>query len=302
MESAESGIRIETVGDGTADSMTLRFVGENENGSVLHELRAAHVAEALQGLVGIAGDFARAGAFGDGPAGSEVLVRPAEEGAFLLEVVRAVEGEVAVGAPTLGAVVWWATRSARAEVANFEYLENGKVKILWQDNTAEEVPKAVWEELSKRKRRRKKQLRQIMAALSDPRVSSLEVQSVPDGGERVDGPVVPDYVLEKSDYMAVKPEIDVEETQQTFGVEGQLSAIDFDNPDKWRVKTVHGTRAATVEDQGFLARIASGLAVRKSDIFWLQIRIDTTKKNGHTRNKWVVVKVESHRRAAHDDD
>ena len=45
------------------DTLTLRFTGDDENGSTLHELRAAHVAEVLQGLVGIASDFGKAGVF-----------------------------------------------------------------------------------------------------------------------------------------------------------------------------------------------------------------------------------------------
>lgn len=39
------------------DTLTLRFTGEDENGVAIHELRAAHVAEVLQGLVGLTSDF-----------------------------------------------------------------------------------------------------------------------------------------------------------------------------------------------------------------------------------------------------
>ena len=63
------------------DSLTLRFAGDGRDGGELHELRATHVAEVLQGLVGISSDFEMAGAFGDdGPTGSEILVRPPEVG------------------------------------------------------------------------------------------------------------------------------------------------------------------------------------------------------------------------------
>ena len=125
---------------GVVDSLTLRFVGQEKDGTELHELRAAHVAEVLQGLVGLSSDFTKAGVFGeDGPATSEVLVRPPQEGSFLIEVVRFVQenqeviaaSATAAGVPTLSQVIWWATQSARADVADFNYLDNGKVKITW---------------------------------------------------------------------------------------------------------------------------------------------------------------------------
>jgi len=73
------------------ESLTLRFEGKAEDGGALHELRASHVAEVLQGLVGLSSDFAKAGVFGDGPVGSELLVRPPKEGSFLIEVLRVVQ-------------------------------------------------------------------------------------------------------------------------------------------------------------------------------------------------------------------
>ncbi|MBL3689481.1 hypothetical protein D3226_05835 [Leucobacter chromiireducens subsp. chromiireducens] len=297
------------IDDDVVDTLTLRFVGEDEEGSAIHELRAAHVAEVLQGVVGLASDFDKAGVFSpEGPSGSEVLVRPAKEGSFLIEVVRVLsenwETAVAAGGiPSLSTVIWWATRSARADVKDFDYLENGNVKVTWQDDTAQEVPAAAWEELQKRTRRRKKQLRQIMAPLSDPNVTSLEVASPASEEDedtaQDDAPEV--FVLTRPDYNAVKPEDDIEETQEIFEVEAQMSAIDFDDPTKWRVRTKDRSRSASVEDQVFLGRVANGLAIRKNDIFRLRIREDVTKKNGRTRTAWTVLRVESYRRAAGDE-
>lgn len=297
------------LGDGIVDTLTLRFVGEEKDGTALHELRAAHVAEVLQGLVGLSNDFAKAGVFGDGPAGSEVLVRPAKQGSFLIEVLRIVQdnqeaiaaGAGATGVPTLSQVIWWATRTARADVSDFEYLENGNVKVTWQDNTVQEVPLPAWQELQKRDRRRKKQLRQIMAPLSDARVSSVEVQSPPAPDVEAAEDAEP-YTLTKPDYDAVRSDDEISEHQDIFDTEAQMSAIDFDNPTRWRVKTKDTTRAATVEDEDFLGRVANGLAIRKSDIFRLRVRQDTVEKDGRTRRTWTVLKVESFRRAAHDDD
>lgn len=294
------------------DTLTLRFTGEDEDGVAIHELRAAHVAEVLQGLVGLTSDFDKAGVFNpEGPGGSEVLVRPAQEGSFLIEVVRVVtenwEPMVAVGTaagiPSLGSVIWWATKSARAEVQDFDYLENGNVKITWQDDSAQEVPAAAWEELNKRNRRRKKQLRQVMAPLSDAKVSALEVASTPeDESEDVPDHAPETYILTRPDYDAVRPDDEIQETQEIFEVEAQMSAIDFEDPTKWRVRTKDTKRSATVEDQDFLGRVARGLAIRKNDIFRLRIREDATRKNGRTRTVWTVLRVDNHRRAAGDDD
>jgi hypothetical protein len=296
--------------DGPADSVTLRFVGEEKDGGELHELRAAHVAEVLQGLVGLSSDFGKAGAFGDGPFGSEVLVRPAQEGSFLIEVVRTVQHadpEVVaawtgvLGVPSLGTVLLWATKSMRADVSDFEYLDNGNVKVSWQDDTVDEIPLAAWQELNKRKRRRKKQLQQIMAPLSDSQVSSLEVQH-PSAAEVEAGEATESFTLTRPDYDAANPADEIDERQDIFDVEAQMSAIDFDNPTRWRVKTAEQTRNATVEDPDFLGRVANGLAIRKSDIFRLKVREDAIEKNGRTRRTWTVLEVESFRRAAHDDD
>lgn len=294
------------------DTLTLRFTGEDENGVSIHELRAAHVAEVLMGLVGITSDFDKAGVFDDeGPSGSEVLVRPAQEGSFLIEVVRVVSEnlEVAVaagtvtGVPSLGSLIWWANRSARAEVKDFAYLENGNVKVTWQDDSAQEVPPAAWAELNKRSRRRKKQLRQIMAPLSDPDITALEVArpDEPDSvAPTVDAPEV--FVLARPDYDAVRPDDEIEENRDFFEIEAQMSAIDFDDPTKWRVKTTDRTRAATVEDREFLGRVALGLPIRKSDVFRLHIREDSVRKNGRTRTTWTVLRVVSHRRSTDGDD
>lgn len=291
------------------ESLTLRFEGKAEDGSALHELRASHVAEVLQGLVGLSSDFAKADVFGDGPVGSELLVRPPKEGSFLIEVLRVIQENpemvttiaTAAGVPTLSQVIWWATKSVRADVADFTPLENGNVKVSWQDGTAQEVPRPAWDELQKRDKRRKKQLRQIMAPLSDAQVSSVEIQGSPTD-EPEPGEAHEVFTLTRPDYDAVRPDDDISESQNIFEIEAQMSAIDFDNPTKWRVRTKDSSRAAIVEDTTFLNRVASGLAIRKSDIFKLKVREDIIEKNGKTRRTWTVLKVESYRKAANDDD
>ncbi len=306
-----------------ADSLTLRFQGQDEGGGELHELRASHVAEVLQGLVGLTSDFDKAGVFHEeGPASAEVLVRPAKEGSFLIEVVRVVTENwdtvkatadtvaataTAAGVPSLSAILWWATKSVRADVKDFTYLENGNVKVTWQDDSSEEIPAAAWKELQTRKRRRKKQLRQIMAPLSDPRVAELDVaapaEPEADADQSAEQESSPQkFVLKRADYDAVRPEDEIKETSDVFEVQARMSAIDFDDPTKWRVKPEGRARTVTVTDEKFLRQVAQGLAITRQDTFALQVREDITVKNGSTRTKWIVEKVERIRRADSGDE
>lgn len=295
------------------DSMILRFAGEDGEGRDLHELHASHVSEVLQGLVELTKDFDEQGVFHDPDVVGEsmVYVKPAEEGSFLIEVFRVLSDgldaygqAVAVGgAPTLATIFAWSTRSARADVADFDELPNGNIKIKWQDNTAQEVTPEVWKALNKNPRRRKKQLRKIMKPLDDDRVTSLEVSDPTTQGadDDRDTPTVV-ATLGKEDYAAVYPSDEIEEFEDFFEGEAQMSAIDFDNPEKWKVKTRGQTRQATVEDEDFLKSVTKGLAISRDDIFWVRIREDRIKKNGRNRTYWTVLSVEWHRRNRGDND
>ena len=289
------------------DSVTLRFAGDEKSDADLHELRAADVAEVLQGLSSLVSDFDKAGAFHDeGPADSVVLVRPPQEGSFIIEAIRVASENwetiaAVTGIPSVATIIQLATKSMRADVQDFEHLENGNVKIAWQDGTVHEVSRAVWEELNKRKRRRKKQLREIMAPLGDDRVSELDVSGAPAREAESVSPPEP-FVLTRDDYDSVAPTDEVDESEETFEVEAQMQAIDFGDPTRWKVKAAGQTRKATVDDADFLRRVAQGLAISSSDIFQLRIRADKIVKNGRGRTTWTVLKVESHRRTAGDNN
>ncbi|MCV7081277.1 hypothetical protein BST26_14350 [Mycolicibacterium insubricum] len=292
------------------DTVTLRFAADAN--SDLHELRATDVAQVLQGLAGIVGDFDKAHVFHDeGPANSVVFVRPPQEGSFIIEAVRVASehwetvktvGKYA-GPPTIAQAIWWSTKSMRADVKSFQHLENGNVKVDWQDNTSEEIPAAAWEELNKRKRRRKKQLREIMAPLGDARVTELDVSSPPPRRDALPSVAPTQVVLTREDYDSVAPTDDIAERAETFEVLARMQTIDFADSTKWRVKPSGGhARKAVVADAEFLKKVAKGLAISNTDVFRLQIREDTIVKNGRTRSSWTVLKVESHRRTAGDDD
>lgn len=126
----------------------------------------------LQGLVEFTGQMAAAGLFGDGIP-PEVRVRPTQEGSFIIEAVlhwTAANPEVAAGVvmpPAAGLVVALraAVRRLRAAPSDFDYLPNGNVKIRWGDETVDEVPQGVWNELNKNRRRRKRTLRKLLGPL-----------------------------------------------------------------------------------------------------------------------------------------
>lgn len=302
----------EAINSRIIDSLTLRFTGKETNGDSLHELRASHVAKVLEGLVELTGDFENAGVFHDPDqhVDTEVLVRPAQEGSFLIEVVRAAAenpeqtGLVSAtfGIPSIGSIIWWATKSMRADVEDFEYLDNGNVKIKWQDNTVDEVPPAAWEELKKHRRRRKKQLRKIMAPLADGRVTEVEVAARPKPDEDGVTPEATKYTLGKTDYDTVRPDDEVRE--EHFFIEGnaQLAAVDFDDPTQWKVRLNNRSRKAVIEDAEFLQAVGGGLSISRDDVFRVHVREDRTTKNGRTRTKWTVLSVELGRRNRGDDN
>lgn len=271
--------------------LTLRFEGHPESKYPLHELRAEHVADVLEGISELVQDFDKAGAFhNSGPSSRDLMVRPAKEGSFLLEVVQLVvdnpgETFAALGLPSISQITWWALRMAKDQVKDFSYLDNGNVKINWAGGTASEVTRPVWEELNKRTRRRKKQLRNILRPLEDARVSGLETSSTADTTGQTEH-------YDKDDYKAVKPSEDKEESFDIFTIEGTLSAIDFDDPDRWKVSTAIGKRVATVEDEEFLLAVHEGMNLSRSDSYQLRIREDKVTKNGYTTKKWTILRIQ----------
>lgn len=276
--------------------ITLRFDGENPDGTPLHELKADHVSDVLEGLSELVNDLEKAGAFHDkGPDALELYVRPVKQGSFVIEVVEVLDtyaGHATTwGLPSVGGAIWAATRIFRDQLTDFEYLDNGNVKINWRDGSVNEVSVPVWEELNKRTRKRKKQLRKIMRPLEDPRVTVLEATDRENSGDQEQ------FSLTKADYVSVKPSEEIEESYDIFEITGSLSAIDFDDPDRWKVNTNIAKRVATVEDEDFLEEVANGLPLSSGQEYLLRIREDKVTKNGRTTKKWTILKIQEE-----DDD
>lgn len=288
--------------------LTLRFNGSNPDGKSLHELRAEHVSDVLEGISDLVQDFDRAGAFhNSGPNDRDIFVRPAKEGSFVIELVQVIVDSplaqaaaddpsgvaTALGLPTLGQILWTATRFFKDQVKDFDKLDDGSVKIHWTDGTASEVSSEVWAELNKRTRRRKKQIRKIMRPLEDGRVTSLEARNGSDLNEE------PLASFTKADYKAVEENDDEKEEFDIFETQGQLSAIDFDDADRWKIRTAFDTRVATVEDEDFLAEVENGLNLNGTDSYDIKIREDRVTKNGRTTKKWTILKIQK-KEKSHD--
>lgn len=286
----------------------LRFADE---AGAVHDLSAAQLAEVLQGLVEFTGQMARAGLFGDGIP-PEVRVRPAQEGSFVLTAVLqwATENAVGIGAITtvvtapaaaLTIAIKTAVRRLRAESADVVPLENGNVKVMWTDGTANELTPEVWKVLSKEHRPRKRALRKLLAPLSDE-ATRLEIR---DGRPDQDIEEVletePTVVGDRNDYRAAAVESDdEEESRRTFEVEAMLSSIDFRPGEKWRVRTAHGSRQATIEDDDFLRDLDAGMALHKNDLFSVEVLEVATTRNGRTMREWALTKVTRKRRGGDD--
>ncbi|QDP97506.1 hypothetical protein FOE78_17715 [Microlunatus elymi] len=290
--------------------LALKFEGE-EKGDLV-EVSAAQLAESLQGLVELASIAAKHGAFGDAPP-PEVMVLPPERGSF--EIVAILQWAVqnpgdayTIGSGTLGTFVFVAgmlTKGLRAHPNDYEYLDNGNVKVLWSDKTVDEVPAAAWDALQKEKRRSKKALRKLMAPMSGNALT-LEIESRPDAVPS-DRLLSKDYVamtVDRDDYRAAAVRHDEDEppTSEVFEAEGRLERIDFGAGKPWKVTTSHGSRKATVEDSEFLKRVNEGLALKKTDIFRFQIREVSESKNGRRKVDWFIEKVLSHRKGGDDSD
>jgi len=276
----------------------------------LNSLRAEELAQALQGLSELVSDYARAGALGEGPP-PEVRIEPTKEGSFIVEAYlswgldwETTANIITTVAPPTGGLSWListATKSMRAKPADVQYLDDGRVNLTWTDGETQVIPGAAWEELNResRRKRRKKQLRKIMAPLSDD-ADVLEIRSGTDAEVSTEDP---EFVATKDDYrVAVQETPDTEESTDVFDTEVQVEALDFTTDGKWRIRLAGGSRQAFMDDEEFRKKIDGGLPISKEDTFRMQIRVDSVMKNERRRNEYTIEKVLKHTRRSDDDD
>lgn len=286
-----------------------------DDDGTLHDVDAAELAEALQGLVEFTGQMARTGLFGEG-APPRVRVRPPSSGSVTITTILHFAHEnpeiaTAMYVTAAGAVAQTlrvAVRLLRDEpVVDFEHLDNDMVKIEWKGGEAQEVPLKTWNELNAGKKRTRRALAKIMRPLGGD-VTKLEVRSA--GTEASPAEVTaaePELVLDRADYaQAVVEEPDPEDEIQYFEVEAALLAVDFRRGEKWRIETRQGdrrrARSAHMEDEEFLLRLDRGLRLSKNDILRLRIREVSSVTKGRTSTEWTIVEVVSQRRGVGDGE
>lgn len=287
----------------------LRFADHDDQ---VKAINAAELAEVLEGMVSFTSDMAKAGLFGGGLE-PVVRVRPPKEGSFVIEFIVNMMNTDPVGTTglimTAGGGVTQAVRMGikrlrGVEVTDFDYLDNGNVKVQWAGGTVDEIPRGAWKKLNTMSRKTRAELRKIMAPLSDD-VDKLEVR---DGSlEESTAELLatqPDVIADRADYRQAAVEVDeVEDGSRTFVTEAVLKSIDFRPGEKWRVATTNeGTRLATMDDEEFLRDLEHGHPIHKNDIFEVQIRETTTTKNGRSKTEWSLIDVQRKRRGADSDD
>ncbi|QNE44321.1 hypothetical protein F1C15_11320 [Frigoribacterium sp. NBH87] len=283
----------------------LRFA--DEEGS-LHALNAAEVAQVLQGVVEFTDGLAKRGAFGDGMPPT-VLVRPAQQGSFVLEAVLAwsaahpevVGMYMGAGGVVVKSIDAGLKKLRGVRVTDMERSGDGLVKLNWSDGDVSEVPESAWEQLNTMPRKTRKALAKIMTPLGDAadRLELREAAVDEDSDAVMSAPAA--SIATRSDYREAVHEVDdTDQSTETFSAEASFGSIDFENSEKWRVSTIRGTRQATIEDGDFLQRIDAGEAIHKNDLFEVTIREERVTTNGRTKTDWFVVDARLTRRG--DDD
>ncbi|PNW10628.1 hypothetical protein C1632_02390 [Microbacterium testaceum] len=296
--------------------------GETEN-----QIGAYELAQTLEGLVELTKELSKSGEFGNGPA-PDLRVRPVQQGSFVLEAVVWLQDNPITGAG-LGLAGVAATAAAKQvgtaagkaivdavavgvrqlrgqKPVNFEPLENGDVKVTWEDKSVSQVRGATWDKLQKMKRPTRKALQKLLAPLNDD-ATRLELRDAPEGtstNEILSQP--PEAIARREDYLetTVEPD-DSFEDEDWFESEARIRSLDFDNNRKWRVETTgHGTRQAIIEDVNFLANLdRPGEAIHQNDIFWIKVREVRSKERGrNATTEWIVTEVKRTKRGASDGD
>lgn len=292
---------------GNDNLIQFRFASTDHD---IDSLRANEVADAITGLMELAGHLATEGALGDGPA-PEIRMHPPKEGSFVLEAVLGWAGENPEGAYTIvggmgtqmAHYVGMLVRYHRNEVTEKTDQEDGTVLLTFKDDTVEEVSRPTWKALSKQKRKTKKALRNLLRPMNDE-AERMEVRhGSSEESEAVSShPSV--FTAERSDYAMVAP--DPEETEEniwTFTAEATIISPDFREGEKWRIRVKgENPRLATMEDEEFLMKIDEGFQIGKNDIFDITIREVSTRKNGRLNRDWYIETVNRTRQGAGDDD
>lgn len=285
----------------------LRYFNEDNS---LGEISAAELSDALSGVVELTSQMHKAGLFGNAVP-PEVKARPAEKGSFVLTtVIEFISSDpLIVGAlySTAGSALLLVVGAGikllrgvciRSQVAT----GYGTMAITWEDGSFDELPISAWRKLSTMPNQTKKAFRKLMAPLSDE-ATMLEMR---DGAVDKDSQELSQQpaaaTATRDDYRAATYEEEVDEPDiDRFEAEAQFVNVDFEDGERWRIRTPRGERKVSIEDQDFLRRVSRNEPISKNNIYRVWIREESAVSNGRRSTTWALESVELVREGKRDD-
>lgn len=285
----------------------LRYLNEDNS---LSEISAAELSDALSGVVELTSQMHKAGLFGNAVP-PEVKARPAERGSFVLTtVIEFISSDpLIVGAlySTAGSALLLVVNAGikllrGVKVRGQVTTDHGTVIVTWEDGSFEELPMSAWRKLERMPNQTKKAFRKLMAPLSDE-ATTVELR---DGTVDRDSQELSQQparaTATRSDYRAAAYEEEAEEPEvDHFEAEAQFVNVDFEDGERWRIKTRRGERKVVIEDQDFLRRVSRNEPISKDNIYRVEIREESTVSNGRRSTVWALESVELVREGSRDD-
>lgn len=287
--------------DSSVEVFQMRFKDSSDG---VTEISAWELADAIEGVAGFAEEMAKKGVFGEGIQ-PEVLVRPMQEGSFVIDFLVPVanyfqenqEGIIAGAVGGAGTLFYDQIRTGINQIrgitpTDFEHLNNGMVKIHWQDGVATETTEEAWTELQTMRKKTRKNLEKIISPLR----SSADTVEFRGGAPEEDTEQIMDSTpiasIDSSEYReVVTAPHPVDEYEQEISAEATFESVDFKPGGKWRIASTAGKRQVTIEDENFLRLLDSGLKIGKDDIYEVTIKETQTVSAGRTNVTWALTNI-----------
>lgn len=281
---------------GSTELVQLRYLHTEHE---LESLSATDFVAAVQGAVSLVEACAEAGAYGELRATPEVRVGPPKSGSVIIDVLVTVVQDnsdqlLFGGVPSVGALTLLGLKRLlkknRGEMTDFDYLPNGNVKISWAVGPPEEVTHDEWKLFSQETRKTRKALEGILAPLRGD-ANRLEARDA--------DPASPaqKVVATPEDVVALDTAVESQALPYDLDIVTKVNMFRSQPSRSWGINTQDGPRTASMEDEEFGAKLASGLRVSENDEFTLVVRVEPKEYTGAANDKYRIVKVRDFRRA-----
>lgn len=305
-----------------ASLVQFRFVGGRAD---QHAIEAEDFSDCLRGLVDLAKVLESEGALGRN-AKSELLVDPVRPGSLIVDIWAAVTsgqpdlwgsldlwGAVVDGgvAGFIGLAIETGRRMFRDEVDDFDYLDNGNVKLTFRHGPPTEVPSGVWDALNRNRSKTRRALRRLMSTMdkSDSGGADvLEVRTGAPGASSEDVSTGPARItMTQRDYEAVEDPDDDDSSlpdPTEFTVDVAVDVVDFREQGDWRIRLRgESGRKATMADTAFQSQLDRGeLAISKDDVLNVTIEEQIVPREQRIRRDWRIIRVNEVKGRRRDDN